>query len=115
MDSFTQTILGGIVIQAIALLFVFFKTIPVMQSQLSAVSDDIERQYHLLDSVKNICANQTVTLAEHKKDYENIKREFDEYKISNKEIISELKTTVQECTKVLIKLEGAIQSLKERL
>jgi spore coat polysaccharide biosynthesis predicted glycosyltransferase SpsG len=115
MDGLNQTIIGGIIVEAIVLLVVMFKTVPVLENQLKNACEEQDRQSKIIDTLKTGYATQTVVLAEHRKDYDNIKRDFDEHKQLNKEVYSDMKKTVEECTKAIIQLEITMQLLRERI
>lgn len=115
MDGLTQTIIGGVIVEAIVLLVVMFKTVPVMENQLKYVTEEQARIVKSIDALKTGAITQTVLLAEMRKDYDNMKRDFDEHKQLNKEIYNDMKKTVAECTKAIIQLEITIQLLRERI
>lgn len=115
MDTLTQTILGGVVIEAIILIVVMFKTVPVLENQLKNSCTEQEKQIKTIDFLKTGHVTQTVVLAEFRKDIDSIKRDFDEHKQLNKEIYSSMKKTIEECTKAIIQLEITMQLLRERI
>lgn len=115
MDGLTQTIVGGVIVEAIVLLVVMFKTVPVMENQLKNTNEELARLMKAIEILNTGFITQTVVLAEMRKDYDNIKRDFDEHKQLNKEIYSDMKKTVAECTKAIIQLEITIQLLRERI
>lgn len=115
MDGLTQTIIGGVIVEAIILLVVMFKTVPVLENQLKNTDSEQGRLVIAIDTLKTGFITQTVVLAEMRKDYDNMKRDFEEHKQLNKEIYSDMKKTVAECTKAIIQLEITIQLLRERI
>lgn len=115
MDGLTQTILGGVVIEAIILIVMMFKTVPVLENQLKNSCEEQGKQAKIIDFLKTGHVTQTVLLAELRKDTDNTKRDFDEHKQLNKEIYGSMKKTVEECTKAIIQLEITMQLLRERI